>query len=406
MPDRLNRWPPPWLFLILILPGGVFYSFTSTPLPFLLSKAGVTVDRIANLGALLQIPTIFYFLWAPLVDMKLRRRTWLVITAFLSAGCLGIAMPLIGPQHLTLITALLFAGMTINVLVSAAHGGLMVSSLTRAGQATASGWTQAGNVGGGAVGAGVTLWLVAHVPLPMAVLATTAMAALPALAALTISENPPVSATGFGGHLHSIGKELLAVFRSGRTIGGLLLLASPVASGAALNLLPAVADRYGVGSQGVIWINGMAGGLVLAAGSLSATLLPSEWDRRLTYAGAGLLNALASLTLLAGHRPAVYYTGTVLYLVTTGFGYARFMALVMDILGSGEHGLSTRYSLFLAAGNLPIAYVLWLDGQGFRRFGTAGLFGVDAAGNLLVFALVAALWLFRRTRKTLQSEVA
>jgi PAT family beta-lactamase induction signal transducer AmpG len=282
----------------------------------------------------------------------------------------------------------------------------MVSSLTRAGQATASGWTQAGNVGGGAVGAGVTLWLLAHVPLSLAVMATVAMAALPSLAALTIQEAPPASSAGFTDHLRSIGKELLTVFRSGRTLGGLLLLASPVASGAALNLLPAVADRYGVGGQGVIWVNGMAGGLVLATGSLLATLLPSDWDRRLTYAGAGLLNALASLTLLAGHRPTVYFTGTVLYLVTTGFGYARFMALVMDVLGPGEHGLSTRYSLFLAAGNLPIAYVLWLDGQGFRRFGTAGLFGVDAAGNLLVFALVAAFWLFGRPRKTLQSGEA
>ena len=85
-----------------------------------------------------------------------------------------------------------------------------------------------------------------------------------------------------------------------------------------------------------------------------------------------------------------------LYLVTTGFGYARFTALVMDVLGHGEHGASTRYSLFLAAGNLPIAYVLWLDGKGYRYFGTHGLFGVDAAGNLLVFAIVGGAWLLRR----------
>jgi hypothetical protein len=40
--------------------------------------------------------------------------------------------------------------------------------------------------------------------------------------------------------------------------------------------------------------------------------------------------------------------------------------------------------------------VLWLDGQGFRRFGTNGLFGVDAAGNFLVFAIVISAWLLRR----------
>jgi len=174
------------------------------------------------------------------------------------------------------------------------------------------------------------------------------------------------------------------------------VLASPVSSGAALTLLPAIASGYRVGSQGVMWVNGMAGGLVLALGSLLATLLPGEWDRKLTYAGAGLLNGLASLTLLVGSTPAVYYAGTVFYLVTTGFGYARFLALVTDVLGHGAHGTSTRFSLFQAAGNLPITYMLWLDGQGYRRLGVRGLFGMDAGGNFLVFALVGALWMFQR----------
>lgn len=272
----------------------------------------------------------------------------------------------------------------------------MVSSLSRQGQAQASAWTQAGNMGGGALGGGITLWLVTRLSLPLAALGTAAMTALPSLAAWKVPEPPPAKSRGFLDRIRKIGRELITVLRSRRTLWGLLLLASPVSSSAALNLLPAVASQYGVGGQGVMWVNGMAGGLLLALGSLLATLVPDDWDRRLTYAGAGLLNGLASLTLLIGHRPAVYFTGTVLYLITTGLGFARFTALVLDVLGHGEHGTSTRYSLFLAAGNLPITYVLWLDGQGFRRFGTAGLFGVDAGGNLLVFAIVALAWIARR----------
>lgn len=368
-------------------------------MPFLLGRAGVPVDRIANLESLLQIPTIVYFLWAPLVDMRLRRRSWLVLAALASAVCLATAMPMIGPSQLSWITGVLFAGMTVNVLVSSAHGGLMVHTLSRAGQAEASGWTQAGNLGGGALGAGITLWLLARLPLAGATMLTAAMVALPSLAALTIAEPLPAASVGLLDRIRKIGRELITVFHSRQTLWGLLLLASPVSSGAALNLLPAVAEHYGVGRQGVMWVNGVLGGLVLASGSLGATLVPGAWDRRLTYAGAGLLNGLASLSLLVGDSPSVYYIGTVLYLVTTGFGYARFTALVMDVLGHGEHGASTRYSLFLAAGNLPITYVLWLDGQGYRRFGTHGLFGVDAGGNLLVFAIVGVIWLLRRTRK-------
>jgi MFS transporter, PAT family, beta-lactamase induction signal transducer AmpG len=405
MSDRPRRWPPPWLFLILILPGGIYGGFVITPLPFLLGKAGVPVDRIANIGSLLYIPTIFYFFWAPVVDMRLRRRAWLAVTSFLSAACVGAAIPLIGRTHVELMTGILLVGMVINVLVSAAQGGLMANSLSTAGQAKASGWTQAGNLGGGAVGAGITLWLMGRIPALEAAAATAALTALPSLAALTIPEALPAASAGLLDRMVKIGKELRAVLHSRRTLWGLLLLLAPVGSGAAQNLLPAVASVYGVGEQGVLWLNGMGGGLVLALGSLLATLLPAEWDRRVTYAGAGLLNGLASMTLMTGNRPSIYFGGTVLYLITTGFAYARFTALVMEVLGPGEHGASTRYSLFVAAGNAPIAYVLWLDGLGYRHFGTRGLFGVDAAGNLLVFAIVGTAWWMRRKSRSRHEPV-
>ncbi len=396
MTNRPKRWPPPWLFFILILPGGIFTGFTNTPMPFLLSKAGLSVDRIANLQSLLQIPNIFYFCWAPLVDMKLRRRTWLVLVSFLSAVCLAAAVPFVSPAHVALITGILLVAATVNVLSSSAQGGLMISVLSPAGRAKASGWTQAGNLGGGALGAGVMMWLLMRLSLPFAAILIAGLIAFPSLAALSVPEPPPAASAGILDHLRKIGVELVRVLRSRRTLWGLLLLASPVGSGAAQFLLPAVASHYGVGGQGVLWVNGMAGGLVLAAGSLLATLLPGEWDARLMYGVAGLLNGLASLTLLAGNNSTVYYVGTVLYLVTTGFAYARFTALVIFVLGPGEHGAATRYSLFLAAGNLTIAYVLWLDGRGYSRFGTHGLFGVEAAGNLLVFAIVAGTFVLRR----------
>jgi PAT family beta-lactamase induction signal transducer AmpG len=403
MSDRPGRWPPPWLFLPLILPGGIYSGFTITALPYMLGQAHVPVERIANIGSLLYVPTIFYFLWSPLVDMKFRRRSWLVAASVLSAISLGLTIPLVGQRHVTLITGLLLGGLLVNLLVSSAQGGLMVTSLTPGGQAKASGWTQAGNMGGGAFGAGVTLWLLGKLSMPWAGFLTGAMTALPAFAALTIPEGPPVRSAGLLDHIAKIGKELLTLARSRRTLLGVLLLAAPVGTGAALSLLPAVASRYGVGGQGVLWVNGVGGGLVLALGSLLATLLPGDWDRRITYAGAGCLNGFASLVLLIGDRPAVYYTGTILYLVTTGFCYARFTALVMDVLGPGEHGTSTRYSLLLASGNLAITYILWADGVGFHYFGTRGLFGVDAAGNLLVFAIVGAAWVLGHRRLTKKS---
>jgi len=84
-----RRWPAPWVFSLLILPLGIIIGFKSTPLPFLLSQAGVSVDRIASVSSIVTLPGVLVFFWAPLVDVKLRRRTWLAI-AILMTSTLGV----------------------------------------------------------------------------------------------------------------------------------------------------------------------------------------------------------------------------------------------------------------------------------------------------------------------------
>jgi len=56
-----HRWPPPWLFSLLILPLGIIVGFKATPLPFLLAKAGVPADRIATVSSVanLQVSSRF-----------------------------------------------------------------------------------------------------------------------------------------------------------------------------------------------------------------------------------------------------------------------------------------------------------------------------------------------------------
>jgi MFS transporter, PAT family, beta-lactamase induction signal transducer AmpG len=392
MSDRSRHWPAPWVFAVLSLPMGVFSGVGSVPLPYLLAKSGVSVDEIGRISSIMQLPTVFYFLWAPLVDIKLRRRTWLVLAALVSAICLCVAMPFIGPRHLHLLTALIFAGFAASMMVSATLGGLMVTTLSYAGQAKASAWHQAGNLGAGTLGGAATMWLAGHYSIQMVGMAAAVMTVVPAFVALTIPEPPPKPAAWFGSRLAEIGKEIAGVFRSRDRLWSVILLAAPIGAGAAQGLLPAIASHYGVGGSGVMWINGVAGGLVLALGSLCGVLVPGDWDRRLTYAGAGLTNAFAAMVLLAVSHPSVYLVGTVLYLLTLGFCFARFTALVVEVLGASEKGASTRYSLFVSIGNAPIAYMLWFDSIGYKHWGTHGLLWTDAGGNLLMFALVAVVF--------------
>jgi predicted MFS family arabinose efflux permease len=174
---------------------------------------------------------------------------------------------------------------------------------------------------------------------------------------------------------------------------GFLASCVPLCDGAAQSLLPAIASHYGIGGSGVMWINGIGGGVALALGALCSTLVPGNWDRRLTYAAAGVSNALAAILLLAANRPAVYLAGTAFYLATEGLCAARSVALIVEIVGPETRDASTLYSLLNAAVSLPIAYVTWLDGVGFRHFGTHGLLWTDALLNLAVFGIVVAVFM-------------
>ena len=390
-----GRSPAPWMFSLLILPLGISVGFKFTPLPFLLAQAGVSFYRIATIASIVHLPAVLGFLWAPLVDTRLRRRTWLVFGALGTSLGLWIAFPLIGAMHLNLLTALIMAAGIGDSLVSASCGGLMVTILSTAAQAKASAWQQAGQLGGGALGGALTLWLVSRVrPLTTGMILAVLMA-LPALLALTIAEPAPTPPPWFRDRLTRIGGEIRTLIRTPRRRWGAVLLISPAGTGAALGLLPAIASHYGVGAAGVMWVNGAAGGILLALGALCGTLIPGDWDRRLTYAGAALTNAGGTLVLITANRQSIYLAGTVLYLLTNGLVWARFVALLVEVVGAETRDPSTFYSALNAAGAIPLLFMIWLDGLGYRKFGTHGLLWTDAAPNLLVFAIVATVFVIR-----------
>ena len=104
---------------------------------------------------------------------------------------------------------------------------------------------------------------------------------------------------------------------------------------------------------------------------------------------------IAAFFLLAANRPSVYLAGTFFYLATQGLCWARSVALIVEVVGADTRDASTLYSLLNAAVSIPVLYVVWLDGVGFRYFGTHGLLLTDALLNLLMFGIVAMIFITR-----------
>ena len=392
-----ERWPSPWVFVLVPLPCGIFQGYLQTPLPYLLRQMGFPVDRIGSIEAFVLLPMALYLLWSPVVDFWLRRRTWMVLLSGLS-GLMLISAILLLAHDTALATWLLFAGFCVNLMTSAASGGLLAITQTGERKAKAAAWLQGGSLAANALGGAALLFFSKHLPLPVTCVLAALMVTLPAAVALTIPEPAPDTSTkDFLKTCRIMGSEIKQTLFSWKSLPGLLLLLSPVGSGSAQSLFAAMAKDYHVGEHGVMLLNGLLGGVLTMLGAFIAVIVPARWDRRIAYAVAGLVCSGAGIFLaLSPMHPMVYFLGVGFYMLTTGTCYAFFLGVVMVTMGEAGRSASSRYTILVSLGNLPIVYMTKVEGWGYSLFGPRGVPAFDAAGNLLVAAAVA-IWLIRRS---------
>jgi PAT family beta-lactamase induction signal transducer AmpG len=380
----------PWLFGILAIPLGLSNAIIVVLMPYVLRKQGVSVDRIAEIVALASIPNVWAFLYSPLVDLGLRRRTWILLAAT-TTGLFAASAVLSSTGSLTLLTTLLFASGAVGGLIASANGALL-SFLDSHVRGRASGWYQAGNLGGGTVGGGIAIWLADRVSLPWLAVSVFLLITLPATAAFLIAE-PPAHPRALIPVFRDLFSDLRELMFSRRTLVGLVFFLSPVGSAAVVNLASGLGPDYRAPANEVMLISGIAGGLLSALGSVIGGFVCDHMNRWHAYAlSGGLATLFAGYMGFAPHTPWTYALGYSGYSIAAGFAYAVFTALVLEVMGRRHHAAGTAYSLFVATGNFPILYMTWLDGVGYKHGAVRGLMLVDALANgigALVLLLVA-----------------
>lgn len=378
---------------MLVIPYGFTSAVTVILMPYLLRKYGVSVDQIAGVVAVSTIPAIWSFLWSPLADAGLRRRTCLLIAA-VAAGLAASTAVLGVHGPLTILTALLFLANACAGLLSSANGALL-TAMPEALRGRSAGWYQAGNLGGGAIGGGLVIWLADNASLTLVALAIAAATILPALAAFLIEEPVPLR-RAIGPQITGLFHDLREVFASRRTWLGLVFFLSPVGSAAIGNLISGVGPDYHASGTVVLWVTGIAGGLLSAGGCFIGGVVADRMNRMVAYALAGALAAVFGVYLALGlATPFTYAVGYAAYSVSAGFAYSVYTALLLDVVGKRKHAAAAAYSTLNASGNVPIAYMTWLDGVGYKHWGARGLMATDAvangvfAGVLLLVAMFA-----------------
>src|SRR5260370_42181703 len=91
-----------------------------------------------------------------------------------------------------------------------------------------------------------------------------ALIGLPAFAALAATEQPRQQGVSFKQTTALIKEDFKTTFLRWRALPYTLMMVFPMASGAAIGLLPGIAQDYHVSGQQIAWMNGMAGAFLMA----------------------------------------------------------------------------------------------------------------------------------------------
>jgi PAT family beta-lactamase induction signal transducer AmpG len=245
-----------------------------------------------------------------------------------------------------------------NQPVSSAAGGLISSVVPKALRGRIGGWSQAGMLGGGILTGGVCVWL----------------------------------STRTSAGVLAVWADVVAALKRRDVWLAFLFFVSPVGAAALTNLFSAVAQDFHASPNAVIAVVVLAS-VLTPSGAVVGGVLCDRYDRWRMYPIAGLISAAsAAAMIVAPLASATYIAGAAAYAFATGFAYAAFMALALDLIGTRAAASSTRFTLFMAAVNVPVVYMIRLDGFGHAHFGVRGMLAVDAVSNV-AFALLALLWL-------------
>jgi MFS family permease len=119
-------------------------------------------------------------------------------------------------------------------------------------------------------------------------------------------------------------------------------------------------------------------------------------DRKKAYLLSGVLTAIVGAVMaFSPINQTTYAVGVCVYFLVAGFCYAAFSAVVLEAVGKAGASASAQYALFVAAGNVAITYVGWID----TRFeNPRHLLGVDAGLNLagVVALAIVIMLLFKK----------
>ena len=368
---------PSLVFLALFAPFGISGGYVGVTLAFLLGRAGLSTLEITTIIAGTLWVQTWKVLWAPVIDTVGNPKLWYGVgAAAVGATILAMSVLPANARGVPAITTLALLSSAASTLVSMSSEIFMAQSVPAEMRGRASGWSQAGNLGGNGVGGGLGLLLAEHVARPWvsgAVLALICLACWGCVRFVPPARRTHVAAPSYLAQLQGVVRDVWQVARSRAGYLALILMALPIASGAAP--WSAIAGEWGAGADLVAIVNGVGGGLASAAGALVGGYICDRMNTYRAYCAFGLVvGAIAVVMAWCPRTPATFVVFTLAYNAVVGCGFAAYVAIVLQAIG--QRSAATNFNLMAALANVPLAIMTSFDGWVHDRYGTdAMLYG-------------------------------
>lgn len=400
-----RRLPPIWLMGMTNATFGLTGGFCAVIIPDLLAAHGLPAGKVATIAAVILSPGFWGFALAPMLDVRLSRRTYALIFGIATAVAVGFTLT--HADRPLLVEAVMVPGFLFATLYQGAVGGWMGSLIDKKDDGRLGVWFSISNLGAG----GLMMVLAGEV-LHRASAMTAAMVVggvilLPMLLFVAIPAPGPdrrLARECFG----NFWREAVSMLRRREVLMALLLFCLPVASFALTNVLGGTGSDFSASERTVSLFAGVGSSAAGVVGSFLLFPLARRFPMRPVYLGIGIVGAMFTLSLMLLPRVpwsfGVAIAGENLF---QALAFSASNAITFEVIGPDNPFAATLFTLLVSATNLPITYMQYLDGRGYDRGGLAGSFVTDAGLSVGACALLG--WVVFRwgtTRRLVAATVS
>lgn len=387
--QRSQPLPPIWVLGLTNASFGLTGGFCAVVIPAMLATRGMAAGQIATITSVILSPGFWAFLIAPMLDVRLSRRSYALILGTITALAVGISVAFVDRPGL--IEVVMLIGFLTASLYQGAVGGWMGSLIAKKQDSELGIWFTVTNLGAGGLMMALAGEMLERMDLQIAAIVIGGIVLLPMALFVAIPSPAPdrrLASESFGGFW----REVATLLRERAVIMALFLFLLPCASFALTNVLGGTGKDFAASGRIVSLLAGIGSTIAGLAGSFLLFPLARRLALRPLYLCIGIVGACFTLGLIfLPHTPwsfAVAITGESLF---QALSFSVSNAITFEVIGPNNPFAATLFTLLISATNLPIIYMQFLDGKGYNRAGIVGSYVTDACLSIAACTLLAFL---------------